>query len=82
MTKLKTIDLPETVYAELVSISKEFTSAARKPISLAMATFLLISVYRAHMSEACARDAFLQRLASSDIMSPQEFDSELDAPKK
>jgi len=78
----KTVNFPETIYADLASISKELTAVAGKPISLAMAASLLISVYRAHMSEPCARDAFYQKLASSPIMSPEEFDEALDMPTR
>lgn len=78
----KNVRLPEIVYSELTSVSKELTAIARKPISLAMATSLLISVYRAHMSEPCARDAFYQKLSNSPIMSPAEFDKALDKPTR
>ncbi len=79
---MKAVDLPEAVYAELALISRELTSVAGKPVSLAMATSLLISVYRAHLREPCARDAFYQKLASSDIISPEEFDSASDVPPR
>ena len=77
---MKTIKLPETVYADLATISKELSAVARKPISMPMALSLLISVYRAHMSDPCARDAFCQKLASSPIMSPEEFEEASDVP--
>lgn len=70
----KTITLPNSVYADLKSASTELTLMAGKPISLSMTVYLLTAVYRAHISEPCARDAFRQRLANSDIMSPDEFD--------
>jgi len=76
----KTVSLPNTVYDDLVSVSKELAAIAGKPISLSMAVHLLTAVYRAHLSEPCARDAFRQRLASSDIMSPEEFEKALDKP--
>ncbi len=78
---MKTVNLPETVYADLAKVSKELSAVAEKPISLSMATSLLVSVYRAHLSEPCARDAFRQKLANSPIMSPEEFDRELDIPR-
>ncbi len=77
---MKTVNLPGAVYADLVSVSKELTSMAGKPISLGMAVYLLTTVYRAHLREACARDAFHQTLASSKIMSPAEFDRTWDEP--
>lgn len=77
---MKIVELPEIIYADLAAISKELSAISKKPISLAMATSLLISVYRAHMSEPCARDAFHQRLASTPIMSPEEFEKTTDVP--
>jgi len=77
---MKTVNLPEAVYVDLVSVSKELTSMAGKPISLGMAIHLLTTVYRAHLGEACARDAFRQKLATSKIMSPEEFDRTWDEP--
>jgi hypothetical protein len=41
---------------------------------------LLIAVYRAHLSEPCARDAFMQRIATQDFMSPDEFEKAWDVP--
>ena len=77
---MKTVNIPEAVYVDLVSVSKELTSMAGKPISLGMAIHLLTTVYRAHLGEACARDAFRQKLATSKIMSPEEFDKTWDKP--
>ena len=77
----KTVNLPNTVYDDLVSVSKELAAIAGKPISLSMTVYLLIAVYRAHLSEPCARDAFRQRLASLDIISPEEFEKTLDEPQ-
>jgi hypothetical protein len=70
----KTVNLPETVYADLVSISEELTLIAKKPISLSMAVHLLGEVYHAYMNNPCASDVFSQQLASLKIMSPEEFD--------
>lgn len=79
----KTVSLPEAVYADLVSISDELTLMAKKPISLSMAVHLLTAVYRAHMNNPCALDAFSQQLASLEILSPEEFDKEWEeAPTK
>lgn len=74
----KTITLPDSVYVDLESASKELTLMAGKPVSLSMTIYLLTAVYRAHVSEPCARDAFRQKLANSDIMSPEEFEKTWD----
>ena len=79
----KTVNLPETVYSDLVSVSEELTLMAKKPISLSMAVNLLMEVYRAHLNNPCTLDAFSQQLASLDILSPKEFDKMWDEmPKK
>jgi len=70
----KTLSLPDVVYEDVNTISKELTSMAGKPISLGMTVYLLTEVYRAHLHEPCARDLFRHKLASSDIMSPEEFE--------
>jgi len=70
----RTVSLPETVYSDLVSISDELTLMAKKPISLSMAVHLLTAVYRAHMNNPCALDAFSQQMASLEILAPEEFD--------
>ncbi len=77
---MKTLELPESVHSDLATISNELSMVAKKPISMPMALYLLISVYRAHMSEPCARDAFNHRLASMPIMSPEEFRETSDVP--
>ncbi len=74
----KTINVPEIVNDDLVAISEELTAIAKKPISQAMTISLLIAVYRAHLSEPCARDAFMQRIANSNFMSPEEFEKTWD----
>jgi hypothetical protein len=76
----KTISLPEVIYEDLTSISEELVSIARKPISSAMTISLLIAVYRAHLSEPCARDAFRQKIATSDFISPEAFERAWDSP--
>ncbi len=76
----KTLSLPDSVYNDLSSVAKELTAMSKKPISMSMAVYLLTAVYRAHLSEPCARDAFRQKLASSDIMSPEEFEEACDEP--
>jgi hypothetical protein len=76
----KTLSLPEVIYEDLASVSEELASIAKKPISPAMAISLLIAVYRAHLSDPCARDAFRQRIATLDFMSPEAFEKTWDAP--
>ena len=77
---VKVISIPEVVSQDLAFVSEELTSIAKKPISPAMTISLLIAVYRAHLSEPCARDAFMQKIAKSDFMSPDEFEKAWDVP--
>jgi hypothetical protein len=74
----KTISIPDSVYQDLASVAEELTDISRKPISLGMAITLLTAVYRAHLNDPCARDAFKQKLGNSDIMSPEEFEKAWD----
>ena len=76
----KAVNLPEVIYEDLVSISDDLSCLAKKPISPAMTIALLIEVYRAYVSEPCARDAFRQKIATSEFMSPDTFEKEWDAP--
>ena len=83
----QTISLPDSVYQDLVSVAEELEDMSKKPISIGMAVYLLTAVYRAHLNEPCARDAFRQKMANSDIMSPEEFEKAWDitpseAPKR
>ncbi len=78
MTKI--ISIPEIVNEDLVAIAEELTAVAKKPISPAMTISLLIAVYRAHLSEPCARDTFMQRIANTDFMPPDEFEKTWDVP--
>ena len=71
---VKTVDLPLRVYEDLVKVSEELSLMAKKPVSSSMAVDLLMEVYRAHMNNPCALDAFSQQLRSLDVMSPEEFD--------
>jgi hypothetical protein len=75
-----TIVLPETVYNDLITVQEEMASLTRKPFSAGMTVSLLIAVYRAHMSEPCARDAFRQRLSNAEFMSPEDFEKVWDSP--
>ena len=70
----KVVNLPEVIYEDLSFISKDLASLVKKPISPAMTISLLIAVYNAYVSEPCARDAFRQRIATSDFMSPEAFE--------
>ncbi len=79
---VKSVDLPLRVYEDLQKVSEEFSLMAKKPISQSMAVDLLIEIYRAHMNNPCALDAFSQQLKSLNIMSPEEFDKYWDEPIK
>ena len=74
----KTLSLPNEVYEDLDKSAEELSSIAKKPMSLSMTIYLLTAVFRAHMAEPCARDAFRQRLACSEIIPPEEFEVALD----
>jgi hypothetical protein len=71
---VKTVDLPLRVHEDLVKVSEELSLMAKKPISTSMAVDLLMEIYRAHLNNPCALDAFSQQLKSLNIMSPEEFD--------
>jgi hypothetical protein len=47
---------------------------AKKPVSPSMTIDLLMEVYRAHLNDPCALDAFSQQIQSLNLMSPEEFD--------
>jgi hypothetical protein len=79
---VKTLDLPLRVYDDLTRVSQELSLMAKKPISLSMAVDLLMEVYRAHLNNPCALDAFSQQLRSLNIMTPEEFDRYWDEPQK
>lgn len=79
---VRTIDLPLRVYEDLVKVSEELSMMAKKPISSSMTVDLLMEIYRAHLNNPCALDAFSQQLKSLNIMSPQEFDKYWDEPAK
>ncbi len=74
----QTISLPDAIYQDLASVAEELADMAHKPISLSMAVYLLTAIYHAHLGEPCARDAFRQKMATSDIMSPEEFEKAWD----
>jgi hypothetical protein len=76
----KVVKLPDSVYQDLMSVAEELEDMTKRPISLGMAVYLLTAVYRAHLNDPCARDAFRQKMASSDIMSPEEFEKAWDLP--
>ena len=79
---MKTLDLPEKISDDLAKTAEELTFMAKKPISQSMAINLLIEVYRAHLNNPCALDAFSQQLKSLNIMLPEEFDKYWDEPTK
>jgi hypothetical protein len=74
----KAVILPEVIYEDLASITDDLAFLARKRISPAMTISLLIEVYRAYITEPCARDAFRQKIATSNFMSPEAFEKEWD----
>ncbi len=80
---VKTINLPEAIFQDLTSITKELASIANKPISHAMTLSLIIAVYHAHLKDPCARDSFRQLISSLGFMSPETFEKTWDTvPKK
>jgi hypothetical protein len=78
----KSLNLPLRVYEDLIKVSEELSLMAKKPISPSMAVDLLMEIYRAHLNNPCALDAFSQQLRSLNIMLPQEFDKYWDEPVK
>jgi hypothetical protein len=79
---VKSVNLPLRVYDDLGKVSEELSMMAKKPISQSMAIDLLIEIYRAHLNNRCALDAFSQQLRSLNIMEPEEFDKYWDEPAK
>ena len=79
---VKSVELPLRVFEDLVKVSEELSMMAKKPISTSMAVDLLMEIYRAHLNNPCALDAFSQQLKSLNIMSPEEFDKYWDEPTK
>jgi hypothetical protein len=77
---VKTVSLPLRVYEDLVRVSEELSLMSKKPISTSMAIDLVMEVYRAHLNNPCALDAFSQQLKSLNIMLPEEFDKYWDEP--
>jgi hypothetical protein len=71
---VKSVNLPLRVFDELEKVSEELTFMAGKPVSLSMAVDLLMEIYRAHLNNRCALDAFSQQLRSLNFMTPEEFD--------
>ncbi len=74
--------LPLRVFEDLVKVSEELSLMAKKPVSTSMAVDLLMEIYRAHLNNPCALDAFSQQLRSLNLMSPEEFDKYWDEPEK
>jgi hypothetical protein len=78
----KAVNLPLRVYENLVEVSEELSLMAKKQVSPSMAVDLLMEIYRAHMNNPCALDAFSQQLANLNMMSPEEFDRYWDEPSQ
>jgi hypothetical protein len=78
----KTVVLPLRVHEDLVKVSEELSLMAKKPISTSMAVDLLMEIYRAHLNNPCALDAFSQQLRSLNLMLPEEFEKYWDEPTK
>jgi len=79
---VKTVELPLRVFEDLVKVSEELSLMAKKPISASMTVDLLMEIYRAHLNNPCALDAFSQQLKSLNIMTPEEFNKYWDEPTK
>jgi hypothetical protein len=77
---MRNVVLPLRVHEDLVKVSEELSLMAKKPISPSMAVDLLMEIYRAHLNNPCALDAFSQQLRSLNLMSPEEFDKYWDEP--
>jgi hypothetical protein len=78
----KIVNLPLRVHEDLIRVSEELSLMAKKPISISMTVDLLIEIYRAHLNNPCALDAFSQQLKSLNLMAPEEFDKYWDEPEK
>jgi hypothetical protein len=77
---VKKVELPFRVYEDLARVSEELSLMAKKPVSNSMTIDLLMEIYRAHMNNPCALDAFSQQLRSLNLMAPEEFDKYWDEP--
>ncbi len=77
---VKSVNFPLRVYEDLVKVSEELSLMAKKPVSPSMTVDLLMEVYRAHLNNRCALDAFSQQLRSLDMMTPEEFEKYWDEP--
>ncbi len=79
---VKQFNLPLRIYEDLLKVSEELSLMAKKPISPSMTIVLLMDIYRAHLNNPCALDAFSIQLQTANVMSPQEFDRYWDEPTK
>lgn len=75
----KTVSLPDVIYADLVSVSGDLTSAARKPVSLGMTVAFLTSFFKGLYSVPGFQKRMKKELREIDILSPQEFEKVWDA---
>ncbi len=74
----KTINLPNAVYKDLEAVTEELSALAKKPISISMTVYLLVEIYRAHVRDPCAKDVLRRNLASSNLLTPREFEEACD----
>jgi hypothetical protein len=79
---VKQLNLPLRIYEDLERVSEELSLMAKKPISQSMTIDLLMEIYRAHLNNPCALDAFSIQLQTANVMSPKEFDRYWDEPTK
>lgn len=79
---VENIRLPKIIFDDLKLISKELSLIAKKPVSHAMTISLLMGVYRAHLSNPCAKDAFRQKISVLNFMSPEAFEKTWDKTEK
>jgi hypothetical protein len=77
----KTVGLPLRVYEDLEKVSEELSLMAKKQVSVAMTVDLLMEIYRAHLNNPCALDAFSQQMLNLNLMSPEEFMRYWDEPQ-
>ena len=70
----KTVSLPDMIYADLVSVSGDLTSMAKKPFSLGMTVFLLTRLFQGFKAQPYFRSGLRKMLSELPIASPEEFD--------
>jgi len=70
----KTVSLPDVIYADLVSVSGDLTSLARKPFSLGMTIACLTSIYNVIKTFPGFQEGLKKKFDQVGILSPEEFD--------